>query len=252
MNTSTTILKRIPDLALSIFLFLLAANVGATGKANVSDDGPAINPQLLVTAGICSDSTKSKVDVIDREPPVFTIIPRNGIATSFDEVAFNMVMAVDNSSAVDIMHADVVDGHLNSGIVTRTWTATDQSGNSSTVSATVRYYGTGLAESEMNQMELSQPEKAKQTGEFALYQNFPNPFAKNTVIPFYLPKADTVTLKVYGASGRVLHTSTGNFGQGDNKLNLNGSDLKIEGILYYELITSKLKRSRKMLFKSNK
>ena len=134
MNT-TTIFKGKLCLALGIFLFLLAANADATGKVNVSTDGYVINCQRLFIDNVSSDTTKNKVTTIDREVPVFTVIPRNGIATSFEEVAFDYVMAVDNASPVVITSTDAIDGSLISGILTRTWTATDKTGNSSTASA---------------------------------------------------------------------------------------------------------------------
>lgn len=240
MNT-TTILSGKICLILSVFLFFLAANAGATGKVNALTSGPAINDQALLVKGLVSDSTKNKVDkIIDTESPVFTTVPRNGFANSLEEVAFDLVMAVDNLTKVTITYLDVIDGDSNSGILTRTWTATDQSGNSSTASASVRYYG--------NDLDMQKEEQESKT---TLFQNYPNPFSKKTSIPFYLSNPDFVTLKIYDASGQLLYTSSSNFEKGDNIFDLIASDLQTDGVMYYELITTKFKQTRKMVFKSN-
>lgn len=239
MNT-TTILNGKLCLTLSILLFFLAANVGATGKASASIGGPVISDQLLLTHSVFSDSTKRNIEAIDTEAPVFTTIPRNGFASSLEEVAFDFVMAIDNSSTVTISSSDVIDGNVNSGILTRTWTATDQSGNSSTASASVRYYGS-----------IVDDEKEEQKNKTTLYQNFPNPFVKNTSIPFYLSNPDFVTLKIYDVSGQLLYTRASNLEKGKNKFDIIGSDLQTQGVMYYELTTTKFKHARKMILKPN-
>ncbi len=247
MNTTTILNKKI-CFALSIFLFSLVAD--ATGKTNESISHNATEYQVLFTGNVDSDSIKNKVIVVDgkadTEAPVFTVIPRNGIANSLEEVAFEFVMAVDNVSAVTITSSDVVDGNVNSGILTRTWTATDKSGNSSTASASVRYYGNDKNSQEENQ--LTQEIKIE---EGDLGQNFPNPFSTKTIIPFHLPTADFVTLKIYDASGRSIFTDSNDFEKGDNEFEIKGSDLEESGVLYYELITSKSKYAKKMAFNPN-
>lgn len=252
MNTKTIFNGKL-CLALSVFIFLLVAD--ATGKVNESTDHNAIDPPELLTDGISSDTTKNKVVTIDKvfdtEAPIFTVIPRNGIANSLEEVAFDFVMAVDNLTAVAITSSDLIDGSPYSGILTRTWTATDQSGNSSTASASVRYYSSKLHEQkEIPQTDLAQRESKENNT--VLDQNFPNPFSKSTTVPFYLPKADFATLKVYDASGRKIFVCSDNFEKGENEFGIKGSDLQDEGILYYELITTNSKYTKKMLFNLNK
>jgi hypothetical protein len=45
---------------------------------------------------------------------------------------------------------------------------------------------------------------AKQPTDFQLCSNFPNPFNPSTMIVFYLPRAEFVTLKVYDMTGRMI------------------------------------------------
>jgi|GEM_PF-3244728 len=45
---------------------------------------------------------------------------------------------------------------------------------------------------------------------FELYPNYPNPFNAETVIPYYLPTANVVTLKLYDVRGREILTLVDN------------------------------------------
>ena len=49
-------------------------------------------------------------------------------------------------------------------------------------------------------------EEAASTLRFALHQNQPNPFSRQTSIAFDLPRAETVSLDVYDATGRRVRT----------------------------------------------
>jgi len=48
--------------------------------------------------------------------------------------------------------------------------------------------------------------ETKQPSDFQLSSNFPNPFNPSTMIVFYLPRNEYVTLKVYDITGRVVET----------------------------------------------
>lgn len=80
---------------------------------------------------------------------------------------------------------------------------------------------------------------------FALYQNIPNPYNGATRIGFRLPEASPATLRVMDATGRVLSTISGEYGEGYHEVevrNLSGA-----GLLYYQLDTPLHSATRKMV-----
>ena len=84
---------------------------------------------------------------------------------------------------------------------------------------------------------------------FILYQNTPNPFSKETYIKFELLKASEITLTIYDPKGKVLKTYEGDFGKGKNQIRVNGKDLLVHGILYYQVTTPDQILSKKMIFR---
>jgi len=83
---------------------------------------------------------------------------------------------------------------------------------------------------------------------FVLYQNTPNPFSKETYIKFELLKSSEVTLTIYDPKGKVLKTYEGDFEKGKNQIRVNGKDLLVHGILYYQVTTPDQILSKKMIF----
>jgi hypothetical protein len=84
-------------------------------------------------------------------------------------------------------------------------------------------------------------------GEFALYQNEPNPFSDITMIGFNLPETTTATLKVYDTSGKILKVIRGEFARGYNEIQLSSADIRGQGMLFYELETSTHRDIKRMI-----
>jgi hypothetical protein len=84
-------------------------------------------------------------------------------------------------------------------------------------------------------------------GEFALYQNTPNPVASSTKIGFNLPKDGQAKLTIYTAEGKVLSVTNNNYKAGYNEVTVNKSDLNASGMLYYRLDTQDNSSTRKMI-----
>ncbi|RJP72143.1 MAG: T9SS C-terminal target domain-containing protein [Ignavibacteriales bacterium] len=71
--------------------------------------------------------------------------------------------------------------------------------------------------------------------EFALAQNFPNPFNPSTSVKFDLPVDSKITLQVYNMIGQVVATlADGNFSAGSHNINFNASGLT-SGMYIYNL-----------------
>ncbi|MBK7880426.1 MAG: HYR domain-containing protein [Saprospiraceae bacterium] len=75
----------------------------------------------------------------------------------------------------------------------------------------------------------------EETGVFELYQNEPNPFSKQTLVNYRLPKAGAVKMTIYDLSGKVLRVYELKGQKGLNSIQLKREDLNADGILYYQL-----------------
>lgn len=85
------------------------------------------------------------------------------------------------------------------------------------------------------------------TGDFALFQNEPNPFSGQTSISFALPKEDLVTLTLVDYTGRVLYKEQVNAEKGINEVKIDADVLNQQGVIYYSLSTSFGNKVKKML-----
>jgi hypothetical protein len=84
-------------------------------------------------------------------------------------------------------------------------------------------------------------------GELELFPNSPNPFIEMTMLPFRLPEATEVVLRVFDGLGKEISTIAGAFAKGDNHIVLRRSDLKEPGFYIYQLETPYGTASRKLM-----
>ncbi len=84
-------------------------------------------------------------------------------------------------------------------------------------------------------------------GDFALFQNMPNPFKTNTRIGFYLPHATSATLRLFDVSGRQIKTIERNYLKGYHEEEIISSDLQRTGVIYYQLETPEYVATRRMV-----
>ncbi|MEO6189946.1 MAG: T9SS type A sorting domain-containing protein [Saprospiraceae bacterium] len=82
---------------------------------------------------------------------------------------------------------------------------------------------------------------------FELYQNEPNPFAKQTVISYRLPEAGAVKLSIYDVTGKVVRVYELTGVKGLNTQNINKSDLNVSGVLYYQLDATNNTATKRMV-----
>jgi hypothetical protein len=87
---------------------------------------------------------------------------------------------------------------------------------------------------------------------YALRQNIPNPFGRETVIQYQLPKKSNVELKIYNIIGQQIQTlvnksqKPGFYRIEWNGMNKNGDDVS-SGIYFYRLNTGDFVKTRKMI-----
>ena len=82
--------------------------------------------------------------------------------------------------------------------------------------------------------------------EFALNQNYPNPFNPVTAVPFSLPTASDVTLKVYNIAGQLVTEMSGNFNAGNHSFEIDGNNFS-SGVYFYRLDAGSFTDTKKMV-----
>lgn len=83
--------------------------------------------------------------------------------------------------------------------------------------------------------------------DFALEQNFPNPFNPETTIRFSIPQYSEVKLEIYDISGKLVSTLlSGEFSEGTYSVRLNASGLA-SGVYVYKLTSDNFTASKKLL-----
>ncbi len=74
-------------------------------------------------------------------------------------------------------------------------------------------------------------------GKIALYQNRPNPFGNETMIPFYLPAAMHVTLTISDVSGKTVKVVNGDYAAGNHQVKFDNTQLPTTGVYFYRIDT---------------
>ncbi|MFQ5605183.1 MAG: T9SS type A sorting domain-containing protein [bacterium] len=103
---------------------------------------------------------------------------------------------------------------------------------------------TAVAEREIEQSELAR--------NFVLLQNYPNPFNPTTTIRLELPKAATVSLKIYNVKGQLVKTLLNTYYQaGIHRKQWDGTDahgnLVSSGVYFYRLSADDFVSVKKMI-----
>ena len=82
--------------------------------------------------------------------------------------------------------------------------------------------------------------------EFALYQNFPNPFNPSTVIEYQIPVNSSVSLTISDLLGKeIAYLDEGEQTAGKHSITLNAADLA-SGIYFYTLKADRFRETRKL------
>lgn len=78
-------------------------------------------------------------------------------------------------------------------------------------------------------------------------QNTPNPFSDQTEISFDLPQDDIVNFRVINSTGKTIISTQGHYSKGQNTITISKSDLKEQGVYYYELTNDESTVLKKMV-----
>ena len=138
------------------------------------------------------------------------------------------------------------------GLTTQTYTitASDANCNVKSINVTVEgceSMGNTIAGAIIEEGNSFVASRAKEGGEFALYQNQPNPATNGTTIGFNLPKDSKAILTIMAFDGRVVRVFKGQYKAGYNAITVNRSDLNTSGVFYYRLETKDHSASKKMV-----
>jgi hypothetical protein len=103
--------------------------------------------------------------------------------------------------------------------------------------------GAGLVTSVESQYADNIPEHYK------LFQNYPNPFNPTTTIPFYVPREEYVTMKLYNVQGRQIETLfRGKVAAGSHEIPLRAKNLS-SGIYMYRIQAGKFSDTKKLMIR---
>ncbi len=98
------------------------------------------------------------------------------------------------------------------------------------------------------QLQFEQPLQSLPQADFQLFQNRPNPFADETIIPFYLPQPTEAVLSVYDVSGKLVLQRKASYAAGYQELRVSVGELSGAQLYYYQLKTERYMATRKMVF----
>lgn len=85
------------------------------------------------------------------------------------------------------------------------------------------------------------------SAEIMLYQNQPNPFARQTNIPFYLPEPANVRLQITDLAGQTVLVREAEFGAGMQQWHLDQAELPAAGAYFYKVQVGESVYTRRMI-----
>ncbi|MBK7466965.1 MAG: hypothetical protein IPJ43_09130 [Saprospiraceae bacterium] len=98
------------------------------------------------------------------------------------------------------------------------------------------------------QVKLNIANDEIENSEFVLFQNEPNPFKKETVVSFRLPRAMESSLTIYDQYGKVIRIYEIKGVKGINQISINKLDLNGgSNILYYQLDAADYTATKRMV-----
>ncbi len=116
-------------------VILIETDLPETGQC------PSTVTRVWTATDVCGNKTTASqtVTIKDETPPVFTFVPADQIINCDEAPVFDDAVASDECGSVTLDDSDeIIQGNCDSEFtIIRTWTATDECGNSSTVTASI-------------------------------------------------------------------------------------------------------------------
>ena len=79
------------------------------------------------------------------------------------------------------------------------------------------------------------------------YQNKPNPFSKNTYIPFELTNSELVTIKIFALTGEEIYQYSNRYNEGSHRIEINSEVFPSQGTYLYQISTAYTSTTKKMI-----
>ncbi|GLR18446.1 T9SS type A sorting domain-containing protein [Portibacter lacus] len=103
--------------------------------------------------------------------------------------------------------------------------------------------------SEVKPIELHYRSVEKESrGAITVYQNEPNPFVKQTRIPFELSSSRSVSCQIFDIDGKLVQELKSDFGIGNHEFRIGSENLKESGVYYYKITSEDFQITKKMIF----
>ncbi len=239
------------------FVAVKIGDVNNSAKANAQQVIPR-NGRRVITA------TADACEVVAGETCVMTItLPE--VLSGFQWTFETEGLEFEGIASDDINISDENVGLLDQGIVTMSWNG-DVKPDQSAITMTITWKANtaGRFDRMIRMSDRVTPIEAyspsgdildvrmvftgvQQEGDFALYQNKPNPWSGFTSIGFVLPEEGQATLTVYDVTGKEVYRTTGSFSSGYNTLLLSQKDIPHTGVMFYKLESGPYSASKKMV-----
>lgn len=84
-------------------------------------------------------------------------------------------------------------------------------------------------------------------GKFELFQNRPNPWKNETIVPFHLDPGGQAKLSIYDMAGKLVYEVEGEYETGYHEIGISRADLPSIGLFYYTLQAGERRATRKMV-----
>jgi uncharacterized protein (DUF362 family) len=177
----------------------------------------------------------------------FVPCTKHALLAGLDPVATDSIsaklMGLDPEAASLPLPAPLTDGGVTSSIADNHLHLLNGKGVGTNQLSEIQLVGDGTS----LVTSVRQVSTPSQPSEFQLCSNFPNPFNPSTLIVFYMPRNEYVTLKIYDITGRAIETLVeGEVPPGEHRLQWSAEGLA-SGVYMCRMVTNGFSETIKMV-----